>query len=195
MQPTSSFLRRRLVALAVAGCLAVPAAQAQVDPSAQAWAALKGGAVVLFRHARAPGVGDPPGFKIDDCSTQRNLDADGQAQALRIGRAFEREGVAVGAVWSSAWCRTKETARARVSRPAACRAGVQFVFQRSPGLEPNQTATARELLLNWRGPGALVVVTHQVNITALTGVDPASGEGVVLRPDGSRLVEVGRVKP
>jgi hypothetical protein len=51
------------------------------------------------------------------------------------------------------------------------------------------------LLLGWRGPGSVVVVTHQVNITALTGVTPESGEGVVLRPQGNELVLVGRVMP
>ena len=53
-----------------------------------AWAALREGAIVLFRHANAPGFGDPPGFRLDDCATQRNLDAQGRDQAVKIGDCF-----------------------------------------------------------------------------------------------------------
>ena len=160
-----------------------------------AWAALRQGGVVVFRHANAPGGGDPPGMTVGDCATQRNLDDSGRDQARRIGERLRKEKVAVGAVWSSAWCRTLDTA-------ALLKAGNvrnepafdSFFADRSR--EPTQTAAARELLLVWRGPGALVVVTHQVNISALTGVQPASGEGVVLRRgSGSRLDVVGRVLP
>ena len=194
MHSNSLLCRRDIAALGGWLCLAPLAAHAQEASTTDAWAALKGGAVVLFRHARAPGVGDPPGFKLGDCSTQRNLDADGQAQALRIGRAFEREGVVIGMVWASAWCRAKETAE--LAFPGRLRVEPSFnSFFAMAELEPTQTATARDLLLAWRGPGALVVVTHQVNITALTGVSPASGEGVVLRADGDKLVEVGRIAP
>ena len=190
-----SFPRRLHVAvLSVLLWLAPLTGHAEGNSEAEAWAALKGGAVVLFRHATAPGVGDPPGFKLGDCSTQRNLDADGQAQALRIGRAFEREAVPVGAVLSSAWCRAKETGE--LAFPGRLRLEPAFnSFFAAPALEPTQTATARELLLAWRGPGALVVVTHQVNITALADVTPSSGEGIVLRVDADRLVEVGRIAP
>ncbi|MEP6557567.1 MAG: histidine phosphatase family protein [Burkholderiales bacterium] len=197
MQMTSLPLRRFALVIALGGLLSGLApltSVAQEASQAAAWSALKGGAVVLFRHAEAPGVGDPAGFKIGDCSTQRNLDADGQAQALRIGRTFEREGVLVGMVWSSAWCRAKETAE--LAFPGRLRVEPAFnSFFAAPGLEPTQTATARELLLSWRGPGALVVVTHQVNITALTGADPASGEGLVLSVADGKLVEVGRIAP
>jgi hypothetical protein len=61
--------------------------------------------------------------------------------------------------------------------------------------EPEKTAAAKALLLAWNGPGALVVVTHQVNITALTGVSPASGEGIVVSNAGGRIAIVGRIQP
>jgi hypothetical protein len=77
-----------------------------------AWQALRGGGVVaLMRHARAPGVGDPPGFRLEDCATQRNLSAEGRDQARRIGEAFRAQGVAVARVLSSRWCRALDTAR------------------------------------------------------------------------------------
>ena len=97
-------------AIAIALLLAAPPMSAAAD--AAAWAALRAsGAVVVVRHSYAPGAFDPPGARLDDCSTQRNLDDNGRAQARRIGEAFRREGIAVGAVLSSPRCRCLDTAR------------------------------------------------------------------------------------
>lgn len=179
-----------LIALLVlpAGLSPAPASEAA------AWAALRAGGVVVFRHAIAPGVGDPAGFKLGDCGTQRNLDAAGRAQAARIGAAFRRENVAVGEVLSSRWCRATETAELAFPGKVTPAPAFDSFFQDRAD-EPEQTAAARRLLLAWKGPGALVVVSHQVNITALTGVVPASGEGVVLVPEGDKLREAGRIRP
>ena len=162
--------------------------------AADGWAAAQAGTVVLFRHALAPGVGDPPGFQLGDCSTQRNLNDEGRAQARRLGQAFKAQKIQVGAVWSSQWCRTRETAdlafpQLRRDQPAFN----SFFAQADAAAE--QTRVAQALLADWRGPGVLVVVTHQVNITALTGVVPASGEGVVVRPTAQGLEVLGRVTP
>lgn len=170
-----------------------------------AWAALKKpGSIILFRHALAPGGGDPPGFKLEDCSTQRNLSDEGQSQAKRSGNALrERErGIKVQAVWYSAWCRTRDTAQLAFPelRDSALRVEPAFnSFFSDRSAEPAQTATAREMLLKWRGPGALIVFTHQVNITALTDIVPQSGEGVVLHVLGlgksAKLIVKGRITP
>lgn len=149
---------------------------------------------MVFRHADAPGGGDPPGLKLDDCSTQRNLSAEGRAQSRRIGERLRQERVAVGAVWASQWCRTRETAELLGSGPVRDAAAFNSFFGERER-EGAQTAAARVSLLGWRGPGSLVVVTHQVNITALTGIFPAQGEGVVLRPLAGKLEVVGRVLP
>jgi broad specificity phosphatase PhoE len=156
------------------------------------------GSIVLFRHALAPGGGDPPGFKAGDCSTQRNLSEEGQVQAKRIGQTLRDRGIQVQAVWHSAWCRTRDTAQlafpelqASVMRPKP--AFNSFFADRSKASA--QTATARKLLLAWRGPGALVVFTHQVNITQLTEIFPQSGEGVVLQRKDGKLVIQGRIQP
>ena len=84
-------------------------AQAPADP---AWAALRaGGAVVVLRHAQTvPGIGDPPGFRLQDCSTQRNLSEEGRQQARRLGETLRRAGVKVDEVLSSRWCRCLDTA-------------------------------------------------------------------------------------
>jgi phosphohistidine phosphatase SixA len=190
-------MKRRWISATVAWalCVACAPAWAQSDED-KAWAALQRGAIVLFRHAIAPGGGDPAGLVIGDCSTQRNLDAAGRQQAKTIGERLRAKNVAVGAVWTSQWCRTRETAQlAFPTGPAIQDQNAFNSFFSDGSREPAQTAQARRQLLGWTGPGALVVVSHQVNITALTGVFPQSGEGVVLERVGARLNVVGRIKP
>jgi phosphohistidine phosphatase SixA len=186
--------RRHLLALSA--CVAIPSF-ARADEAA--WAAIKSpGAIVLFRHALAPGGGDPPGFKAGDCSTQRNLSEEGRIQSKRIGQTLRDRGVKVQTVWHSAWCRTRDTAQLAFPdlREPVLRAEPAFnSFFSDRSTEPAQTAAARNMLLAWRGPGALVVITHQVNITQLTEIFPQSGEGVVLRREGGKLVIKGRLLP
>ena len=182
--------RRWLARLLWAVALPMAPAVAAADD----WSALQPGSVVLFRHALAPGGGDPPVFKLDDCRTQRNLNDEGRAQALRIGQAFKARAIGVGAVWSSQWCRTRETAdiawpRQRIDQPAFN----SFFGDRDAA--PDQTRAAQALLADWRGPGVLVVVTHQVNITALTGIVPASGEGIIAKPSAQGQTVLGRIAP
>jgi phosphohistidine phosphatase SixA len=179
-----------LLALALAwSCAAV---------AADGWAAAaEPGAIVLLRHATAPGVGDPPGMRLDDCATQRNLNEAGRAEARQLGEAFRRRSVRVGSVLTSQWCRTRETARLAFGERLLRDEPAFNSFFAQPGAQRDaQTARAREILRGWRGPGTLVVVTHQVNITALTGVGASSAEGVVVRarPDG-RLDVFGTVQP
>ena len=196
MQP--SIRRRQLLALSAGASLpALALAQTTNSLDAASWAALKSpGSIVLFRHALAPGGGDPPGFKADDCSTQRNLSEEGRVQAQRIGKELQGRGIKVQAVWHSAWCRTRDTAQIAFPdlREPTLRAEPAFnSFFGDRSTEPAQTAAARKMLLAWRGPGTLVVVTHQVNITQLTDIFPQSGEGVVLQRQGNKLILKGRL--
>lgn len=169
------------------------------EATQEAWAALKApNAIVLFRHALAPGGGDPPGLVLGDCTTQRNLSTEGRQQARRIGDVLRQRGVAVGAAWHSQWCRTQHTAQLAFPDPAGPSPQAEPAFNsffENPQAESAQSEQARQLLLAWRGPGTLVVVTHQVNITALTGVFPQSGEGVVLHQKAGRLQVQGRILP
>jgi phosphohistidine phosphatase SixA len=194
--------RRHLLSLAAG--LGLPALAQTNDPVNEAakeaaWAALKAPtSIVLFRHALAPGGGDPPGFKLDDCSTQRNLSPEGETQAKRIGQVFIERGIKVQAVWHSAWCRTRDTAQLAFAnlRESAFRVEPAFnSFFSDRSTSSVQTAAARKLLLAWSGPGTLVIVTHQVNITALTDIVPQSGEGVVLQRQAGKLMVKGRVQP
>lgn len=185
-------MHRRTLLLALF-VLTAPAS-AQAPSNADGWAALRQGGIVLFRHATAPGGGDPPGMRVGDCTTQRNLDATGQAEAARIGAAFHAQGVTVGRVLASAWCRTTETAEiAFPGRLEVEPAFNSFFADRRSG--PAQTEAARAILLGWAGPGALVVSTHQVNITALTGIFPGSGDGIVLRARDGALQVVALIRP
>jgi phosphohistidine phosphatase SixA len=168
-------------------------------PSSEALQALKTPrAIALFRHAIAPGGGDPSGFILGDCRTQRNLSAQGQEQARRLGARMRAHGVPVSKVWHSQWCRTTESAQLAFPEMNSKRMRPESAFNSffgKPEDEPSHTARARGLLLGWSGPGALMVFTHQVNITALTGIVPQSGEGVVLRQEGGRLLTQGRILP
>jgi phosphohistidine phosphatase SixA len=159
------------------------------------WTALEEpGTIVLFRHANAPGTGDPAEFTLGDCATQRNLDDRGRAEATAIGAAFRSRDIAVGMVLSSQWCRCLDTAErafpGRVTEEAAFNS-----FFGNRAAEPAQTAAAGAILRRWQGPGVLVAVTHQVNITALTGIAPRPGEGIVLRAGDGALRVLGRLPP
>jgi broad specificity phosphatase PhoE len=152
--------------------------------------------VALLRHAEAPGAGDPPGFRLDDCATQRTLSAEGKAQARRIGEAFRRVGTPVEHVYSSQWCRCLETAQLLGLGPVSPLTVLNSFFTQDPDRRERQTAELRAWLDDRRPRGSLVLVTHQVNITALTGIFPASGEAVVVKLlSGGEVEVVGRIPP
>jgi phosphohistidine phosphatase SixA len=187
MRPTITrrSMLRLVAALPLAGAVLLAAGPTSAQASDLAWDALSaGGHVALIRHADAPGTGDPPNFVLEDCSTQRNLPRGGQNQAARLGKAFRDNGVSVGQVLSSGWCRCIETAMiafgtAEVWPPL-------HSFFRDASAEAAQTAEVRARVAAWDGLGTLVLVTHQVNITALTDIFPAAGEIIVLAPAADR---------
>lgn len=163
---------------------------------APAWSLdLRDGDVLLYRHALAPGGGDPQGFKLGDCATQRNLSDAGRDQARRLGKALRQNlgELRVSAVWASPWCRTLDTARLAFPGLPVLEQPALGSFFRQPEREADQLREATALLAAWRGPGVLVVVTHQVTITALSGVHPESGEGVALRWTDGRAGLLGRL--
>ena len=157
------------------------------------WALLKSdGVIALVRHADAPGVGDPQGYRLDDCSTQRNLSEKGRAQSRALGEAFRARAVPVGKVMSSQWCRCLDMARlmdvGAVEQVSAFNNAFVLSSQRDA-----LTRNARAVLSQWTGPGALVVVTHGDNIALLTGVNPAQSEIVIVRPGSGTLSVIGRI--
>ena len=188
-------MRKSVVPAAAAGVLLLSLPAAAADNEAL-WALLKGGGqVVMMRHASTdPGVGDPPGFRLEDCATQRNLSPAGREEARRVGAAFRARGIPVGRVLSSQWCRCLETTRLAFGS-AEPWPPLNSVFD-DRRREPEQTRAVRALAGERPGAGNLVFVTHQVNISALTGLFPAPGEIVVLTPQGSGAFRVaGRLAP
>ena len=143
----------------------------------------------MMRHALAPGGGDPQGFRLDDCATQRNLSAEGIAQAGRIGQAFRAAGITAADVRTSQWCRCRDTATGLDLGPVMDMAALNSFFSnRQDG--PAQTQALRDWLMEADLTRPVVLVTHQVNITGLTGIVPASGETLVLRREADGAVTV-----
>lgn len=173
--------------------LLLPTSAARSDEAA--WALLdQPGSIVLFRHANAPGVGDPAGFKLGDCSTQRNLDTRGQQEAAAIGGEFARRGITVGRVLSSQWCRARDTAELAFPGRVVDEPAFNSFFGNRQD-EAAATIAALDVLGQWAGPGTMVVVSHQVNISALTGEVPSPGEGIIIRMDGGKAIVLGRLPP
>ncbi|MDP3078189.1 histidine phosphatase family protein [Bradyrhizobium sp.] len=162
---------------------------------AEAWSALRaGGHVVLMRHADAPGgFGDPAGFKVEDCATQRNLSARGREDARKIGARLRSEAIAFERILASPWCRCIDTATLLAMGPVK----TEGTFGNVVVLRDQRdslTSGARAVIDQWTGSGNLLVVTHGANIQALTGIQPASGEIVVVRGgSGGGSVPVGRL--
>ena len=164
--------------LALAVVLASATASAATE---SVWEALRQpGAVVIVRHSYAPGAFDPPDARLEDCSTQRNLDAAGRAQARRIGDAFREHGVTVGTVLSSPRCRCLETGRLAFGRAEAW-LPLQGAL-RDADLRQRLVAEIQARIAAHRDGPPLVLVTHGSVVTDLTGLDVRMGAFVVLRP-------------
>lgn len=162
-------------------------------PRADIWQTLRTGRgyAVLLRHALAPGTGDPAGFRLGDCSTQRNLSLEGRRQAIAIGAQWRSKGLPVDRVLTSRWCRARDTARLLAVGKVRAYPAFDSSFTVPEAVANRRTARVQALIDRHRGKrGVLVLVGHQVNITALTGVVPSSGGAVVVkaRADGSLRV-------
>jgi len=173
--------------------LAVPSSVAADETL---WELMRGGGqVILMRHAvTTAGVGDPAGFRLDDCSTQRNLTDAGREDARRVGAMFRTRGILLGRVLSSPWCRCLETARLAFGAAEAWDA-LSNLFDNRPR-EAQQLRALREIAGRRPDVGNVVLVTHGSVVLSLTGIQPAPAELVVLTPDGSgRFKVAGRLTP
>ena len=159
------------------------------------WTELRrGGHVVLMRHTstEAAPAFDPPGFTLGDCTTQRNLSSYGRDEARGIGAAFRARGIPVARVLSSRWCRCLETARLAFGAVEPWPALDSYHDDRSRA--PAQTAEVRRLASERPADGNVIMVTHEVNVAAATGLSPAPGEMIILTPEGAgRFQTVGRL--
>ena len=153
----------------------------QLNASEQAWdLAQEGNKIILIRHSLAPGGGDPAGFKIDDCKTQRNLNKKGINQSKKIGKLFKKNKVPIDQVLSSQWCRCKDTAKyafEEYNEFTALNSTFQSPFDKNEG---KQLKELYNHVKTWNGKGKnLVLITHYSIITAVTNAVPSSGEIVV----------------
>ncbi|MEZ5534543.1 MAG: histidine phosphatase family protein [Thiolinea sp.] len=172
--------------LLIAGLLLYPvfsSLYAAANDQRAVWQALRSGdGIAMIRHALAPGTGDPANFDVNDCSTQRNLSDEGREQAQGIGKLFKGSGMSEVRLFSSQWCRCLETAELMVLG-AVTKQPLLNSFFRNREEGNKQTADLQQWLSQQEkvADQPLVLVTHQVNITGLTGIFPSSGEIVVIR--------------
>jgi broad specificity phosphatase PhoE len=170
-------MRTQLFALLVVVACVTPSAAEPI------WETLRQpGSVVVVRHSYAPGTFDPPDARLDDCSTQRNLDEAGRAQARRIGEAFRQQGIAVRTVLSSPRCRCLETARLAFGR-AESWLPLQGALN-DVELRRRLVAEIRKVIAAHREGPPLVLVTHGSVVSDLTGLNVRMGELVVMRRGG-----------
>ena len=154
------------------------------------WQALRDGrAFAMMRHELAPGNGDPSNFDVNDCSTQRNLNDVGREQSRRTGKRFRANGIAMARVVSSAWCRCQETARLLGLGTVETLPALNSFYETMERRE-QQTKALRAWLQANQPNGPLVLVTHQVNISALTGRYTSSGEMIIVRWDKDGRIAV-----
>jgi phosphohistidine phosphatase SixA len=146
----------------------------------QAWDALREGrALLLLRHASAPGFGDPASFQLDDCTTQRNLSEQGREESRRWGTLLRSQRIEQPRLFSSRWCRARDTAREMGLGAVEPLAALDSFF--ASRARASQQSAELVAQVNGLARGApMVLVSHQVNISALTGIYPASGEGLIL---------------
>lgn len=153
--------------------------------------------VLLMRHAVAPGIGDPAGYKLQDCKSQRNLDATGRAQAQKTGQWLKAQGVGNALVFSSAWCRCKETAENLAFGTPALEASLNSFFD-DMRQGPQSNANLQKFIANQlkaKGDKALVLVTHQVNMTQFTGATVGSGDMVLVKVNAAGKMISFKVYP
>src|SRR5262245_1816338 len=168
-------------------CAAIAHAQDSV------WDAMRApGTIVVVRHSFSPGSFDPPDAKLDDCSTQRSLDANGRAQAQRIADAFRQNNITVGTVLSSPRCRCLDTGRLAFGRAEAwdvLQGSLNDMERRQ-----RQIGAIKSRIGAYRDALPLVLVTHGSVVSDLTGLEVRMGELVVLKRDATgTLVVAGRL--
>jgi broad specificity phosphatase PhoE len=187
--------RRRLLVLLAACSLPAgrPAFAAQFVDSALLQRLRGGGHILLIRHAATtPGIGDPEGFELAQCRTQRNLSAGGRRDAQALGAAIRAHGIPAARVWSSRWCRCLDTARLAFGQaePAPL---LDSLFGQDASQVRTATSALRTRLAALDHAGNTVLVTHDINIRALAGQSAAPGGVLAARTTGGGLEVLGRV--
>ena len=153
----------------------------------------KGGNLIFIRHAYAPGGGDPVNFNINDCNTQRNLNDDGRLQSKKIGDFFKKNKISIEKVYSSEWCRCKETASIAFKGFETKSFLNSFYSERFAKNKQNQIENFNNFINNWDGKRNLVFVTHYVVISEILNYAPASGE-IIVSDKQLKLIDTLRIE-
>ena len=153
--------------------------------------------VLLMRHALAPGIGDPAGYKLQDCKSQRNLDATGRAQAQKTGQWLKAQGVGNALVFTSAWCRCKETAENLAFGTPVLEASLNSFFD-DMRQGPQSNLNLQKFIgsqLKTKGDKALILVTHHVNIAEFVGENVGSGDMVLAKVNAAGKILSFKIYP
>ncbi|NJN58198.1 MAG: histidine phosphatase family protein [Leptolyngbyaceae cyanobacterium SL_5_9] len=163
------------------------------EAEADIWTQMQQGTgyVVLLRHAQTvAGTGDPPGFQLNDCATQRNLSEAGREQAARIGQVFRDRNIPIHQILSSQYCRCLDTAKLLNLGEVEPSPMLNSTFTNRAN-EAEQTAQVRQRILDHQNtPGVIVMVSHFVNIGDISGINPPSGGAVIMRTNQQGELEV-----
>lgn len=139
----------------------------------------QGGKLIFIRHAYAPGGGDPDNFNINDCSTQRNLNDKGKDQSKKIGNFFRENNILLENIYSSEWCRCKETALIAFKNFEKKGFLNSFFSEKFAKNKNNQIKELKKFIKDWNGKQNLVFVTHYVVISEILNYASSSGEIVI----------------
>ena len=135
--------------------------------------------IIFIRHSLAPGSGDPENINLNDCKTQRNLNIEGIKQSKKIGNFFKINNIKVEKVFSSEWCRCKDTAFYAFSNFEIFDALNSFYSEKFYENKNKQIKNLKEFINNWDNKSNLVLVTHYVVILELLGIGAESGEVII----------------
>ncbi len=139
----------------------------------------QGGKLIFIRHAYAPGGGDPDNFNINDCSTQRNLNDKGKDQSKKIGNFFRENNILLENIYSSEWCRCKETALIAFKNFEKKSFLNSFFSEKFAKNKNNQIKELKKFIKDWNGKQNLVFITHYVVISEILNYASSSGEIVI----------------
>ena len=137
------------------------------------------GKIIFIRHAYAPGGGDPDGFDISNCASQRNLSKEGITQSKNIGKFFSENNIQIDKVLSSEWCRCKQTAKYAFNNYETKSFLNSFFSQKFAHNKDKQVKELKDYIINWEGKKNLILVTHYVVISEILNVSTSSGEIVI----------------
>jgi len=138
------------------------------------------GKIIFIRHAYAPGGGDPDGFDISNCASQRNLSKEGITQSKNIGKFFSENNIQIDKVLSSEWCRCKQTAEYAFNNYETKSFLNSFFSQKFAHNKDKQVKELKDYIINWEGKKNLILVTHYVVISETLNVSTSSGEIVIM---------------